>query len=46
MENRLAEFGVTGFVILAWLLLWSFVLRTIQRHNADKPFAQGLSNLI
>jgi len=46
MENRFAEFGVTGLVILAWLIIWKFALGAITRHNADSALAQGLANVV
>jgi hypothetical protein len=34
-----------GLVILAWLIVWHFILRAFAAKHADSPAAQGLANL-
>ena len=45
MESHLHAGIMTGLIILAWMILWHFLLRGTLAHHADSPVAQGLSNL-
>ena len=37
--------ALMGLTILAWLIVWHFLLRGVTAKHADSPAMQGLSNL-
>lgn len=43
--------GVIGFlelgaIFLAWLIIWSFVLRAFSAQHADNPIVSGLAAIL
>lgn len=37
--------GLTGLIILAWMIIWHFLIRGVTAHHTDSPIAQGFANL-
>lgn len=35
-----------GVYILAWIIIWNFLIRGVTAHHANNPAAQGLAVLI
>jgi len=45
MLGTVVGFFELGAIVLAWTIVWNFLLKGVTAHHADKPWAQGLASL-
>jgi hypothetical protein len=43
MLGSLIGFFELGAIVLAWMLIWNFMIKGVTAHHADQPWAQGLA---
>lgn len=43
MIKSIIGFFELGAIILAWLIIWNFLLKGVAGHHANSPWAQGLA---
>lgn len=43
MFGSVLGFFELGALILAWTILWNFLLKGVTAHHSDQPWAQGLA---
>jgi len=41
--GNLIGFIELGAIVLAWMLIWNFLVKGVTAHHADSPWAQGLA---
>ena len=46
MDGHVHSAGLTGLIILAWLIVWHFLIRVVSSHHASHPVAQAAANII
>ena len=44
-DSHIHSAPMTGLVILAWVIVWHFLLRTVAAHHANNKLAQAVSVL-
>lgn len=42
MNSHVHSAALTGLIILAWMIVWGFLLKGFAAHHASNPAAQGL----
>lgn len=45
MLGSVLGFFELGAIILAWTILWNFLLKGVAAHHADAAWAQGLASV-
>lgn len=43
MLGSVLGFFELGAIILAWTIIWNFLIKGVTAHHADSPWAQGLA---
>ena len=43
MVGALVGFFELGAIVLAWLVIWNFIIKGVCAHHANQPWAQGLA---